>query len=68
MTNATAPRDPGVKMTLRVYTVDRYGAVTEERGTVGILRDTEPQPLPQMSPNPPCACACCRAERPAVLQ
>ncbi|MHB9858129.1 hypothetical protein [Streptomyces sp. YIM S03343] len=35
MTNAATPDEPGpplAKMTLRVYTVDRYGAVTEDRG------------------------------------
>ncbi|QOV36945.1 hypothetical protein IM697_00230 [Streptomyces ferrugineus] len=63
MTNATTSRDPGFKMTLRVYTVDRYGAVTEERGTVGILYGTEPQPL--MPPTQPCACPSCRTERSA---
>lgn len=53
MTNAIAPRRPGVKMTLRVYTVDRYGAVTEDRGTVDVLHGAAPLPL--MSINPPCA-------------
>lgn len=31
MPNATAPRDPRVKPLRRVYTVDRYGTVTEPR-------------------------------------
>ena len=30
MANATAPRSPGDKMALRVYTVDRHGSVTED--------------------------------------
>lgn len=59
MPKATAPRRPGVKMTLRVYTVDRYGVVTEDRGTVDILHGHEPLPL--MSVDPPCACQRCRA-------
>ncbi|MFE4576334.1 hypothetical protein [Streptomyces chartreusis] len=68
MTNATAPRDFGVKMTLRVYTVNHFGAVTEDRGTVEILHDTEPQPLPLMSRTPPCACSRCRTEQPVVTR
>lgn len=54
MMNATAPRRSGVKMTLRVYSVDRYGTVTEDRGTVEILHRGEPLPL--MSVDPPCGC------------
>ncbi|WP_282615135.1 hypothetical protein [Streptomyces sp. GESEQ-4] len=34
--NATAPRTPGVKMTIPVYKVDRYGTVSDHRGTVNI--------------------------------
>lgn len=69
MTNATTPPNSGVKMTLRVYTVDRCGAVTKDRGTLDILHDTEPQPpLPLMSPTPPCACPRCRTEQPAVTR
>jgi hypothetical protein len=61
MTNAAAPRKPGVKMTIRVYTVDRHGSVTEDRGTVDILHGQEP--LPRMSMDPPCECPRCRAGR-----
>ncbi|MGP4010514.1 hypothetical protein [Streptomyces sp. 4N124] len=54
MTNTKAPAEPGVKMTIRVYTVDRHGSVTEDRGTVSILHGQEP--LPQISLDPPCMC------------
>ncbi|MFI5976985.1 DUF6415 family natural product biosynthesis protein [Streptomyces sp. NPDC051452] len=42
MTHDTAPargNAPRAKMTLRVYTVDRYGAVTAERPTVRVLEE-----------------------------
>ncbi|MEV8431705.1 hypothetical protein PGH47_22320 [Streptomyces sp. HUAS 31] len=65
MTNATVPRDYGVKMTLRVCTVNRFGAVTEDRGTVEILHDTEP---PLMSRTLPCAGSRCRTEQPVVTR
>ncbi|WP_159053149.1 hypothetical protein [Streptomyces regalis] len=57
----TALAKPGVKMTIRMYSVDRYGSVTAERGTVSILHGFEP--LRAMSVNPPCACPRCRAGR-----
>lgn len=37
--NATAPRKPGVNMTLRVYTVDGHGAVTEDHHQAGEPED-----------------------------
>lgn len=51
------PRSPGAKMTLRVYTVDRYGAVAEDRGTVSVPYSQEPPPM--MTLTPPCACKRC---------
>lgn len=66
MANATTPRRTGVKMTLRVYTVDRYGMVTEDRGTLDILHGREPLPL--MSVDPPRACPRHRAEQQAVIR
>lgn len=54
MANATTPRSAGVKMTLRVYVVNREGLITEDRGAVDVLHGREPLPL--MSVDPPCAC------------
>ncbi|MEU6534567.1 hypothetical protein [Streptomyces sp. NPDC047000] len=64
--NATTPDEsssPQAKMTLRVYTVDRYGAVTGERRTVSVPHGQELPLL--MSPTPPCACIRCVAARSA---
>ncbi|MEV0982025.1 DUF6415 family natural product biosynthesis protein [Streptomyces sp. NPDC049915] len=58
---ATSPNDPGVKMTLRVYQVDRYGTVTQDRGTVKVLNSDEPLSL--STAYPPCGCQTCRATR-----
>ncbi|MGC9541562.1 hypothetical protein [Streptomyces sp. UG1] len=41
MTNATAPRSPGVKMTMRVYTVTRDGIIKSDSGTREILAAQE---------------------------
>lgn len=65
MRNATAPRKPGAKMSIRVYTVDRHGTRIEDRGTVDIPHGFEPLPL--MSVNPPCRCPHCRTGQ-AVAQ
>jgi hypothetical protein len=64
MRNATAPGKPGVKMTIHVYTMDRHGTRTEDRGTVDIPHSSEPLPL--MSMNPPCRCPRCRAGQAAA--
>ncbi|GGJ56559.1 hypothetical protein GCM10010121_079020 [Streptomyces brasiliensis] len=53
MTNATAPRKPSVKMTIRVYRVDRYGLISEDRGTVACT-DHGRQALPQVNAYPRC--------------
>ncbi|QOV37512.1 hypothetical protein IM697_03490 [Streptomyces ferrugineus] len=53
-------------MTLRVYTVDRHGAITEERGCLDIVHGSEPLPL--TSPNLPCRCPRHRAGQPVVTR
>jgi len=59
MTNGTAPPKPSVKMTMRVYTVNRAGIITEDRGPVSVLPSD--QPLPVSTAFPPCRCPRCRA-------
>jgi hypothetical protein len=61
MPNATCPSQeypPVAKMTIRVYRVNRFGALTEDRGTVSVLPIEGP--LPFTSAFPPCACPHCR--------
>lgn len=58
MPKATSPsgeREPGAKMTIRVYSVSRAGQITEERGTVSVMHGQEP--LPTMGIFPPCNCS-----------
>lgn len=57
---ATAP-EPGVKMRLRVYSVNRAGIITEDRGSLDVLPETGPPPL--STAFPPCACPRCVAAR-----
>ncbi|POX47712.1 hypothetical protein C3489_28950 [Streptomyces sp. Ru71] len=67
MTNGTCPSQdcsPGSKMTIRVYTVDRYGTVTQDRGKVSVLPAQEPPPA--TSAFPPCACPRCRGGQAAA--
>ena len=59
MTNGTALRKPEVKMTIRVYSVNGDGTVTEDRGVVNILEEQE---LPQGSAVLPCRCYRCTAQ------
>jgi hypothetical protein len=47
-------------MTIRVYTVDRYGTVTSDRGTVVVPHDPDARPDPLGTRYPPCACPRCR--------
>ncbi|MGW1000495.1 hypothetical protein [Streptomyces sp. NPDC002520] len=66
MTNGTAHPEPKKRahgMTMRVYTVDRYGTITRDRGTVTVAFGNQPLPqLPMMSTAyPPCECGRCRA-------
>jgi hypothetical protein len=67
MTNATTlgtQSPPRAKMTMRVYTVDRVGALQEDRGTVSVPYGVD---LPPMMPmNPPCECPQHRAGRQVV--
>lgn len=65
MMNGTARPQPsarGSRMTMRVYTVDRYGRITQERGTVTVPPRNEPLPL-MMSTAYPCACPRHRSEQ-----
>ncbi|MFG2120755.1 hypothetical protein [Streptomyces sp. NPDC048710] len=44
---------------MRVYSVDRYGTITQHRGTVTVTYGN--QPLPMLSTAyPPCMCFRCR--------
>ncbi|MFC8367085.1 hypothetical protein ACFUIT_03695 [Streptomyces sp. NPDC057239] len=56
--NATAPPKPGVKMTIRVYTVNAQGAVIEDRGElVAVGFGEDPAVLaPDVYGFPPCRC------------
>lgn len=47
-------------MTIRVYTVDRNGTVTEDRGTATSIRAGKHE-LPEVSGFPPCKCWRCRS-------
>ncbi|MFG3164447.1 DUF6415 family natural product biosynthesis protein [Streptomyces sp. NPDC048232] len=57
---ASASAEPGARMTIRVYRVNRYGTVTEDRGTVSVL--TGDGPPPATSAFPPCSCSRCRGQ------
>ncbi|MEV7755619.1 hypothetical protein [Streptomyces griseofuscus] len=59
MTNATAQTPTtarGGRMTMRVYTVDRYGTVTQDRGTFTVTTNGKLPPLPQPDSYPACQC------------
>ncbi|MDQ0776590.1 DNA-directed RNA polymerase subunit RPC12/RpoP [Streptomyces aurantiacus] len=47
------------RLTLRVYTVDRQGAVTRERSRVEVRVGDRGDPLPLTSAYPPCGCPRC---------
>ncbi|MGW3419005.1 hypothetical protein [Streptomyces phaeochromogenes] len=55
----TAPRRRS-RLTLRVYTVDVDGAVTDDRGKVEVRTGSRADPLPHTSAYPPCGCPRCR--------
>ncbi|MFI0164907.1 hypothetical protein [Streptomyces sp. NPDC017095] len=60
MTNGTVRPQPdagGSGMTMRVYAVDCYGTVTQDRGTVTVVRGPESLPETLSTHFPPCACA-----------
>ncbi|MFD7278387.1 hypothetical protein ACFV80_15390 [Streptomyces sp. NPDC059862] len=56
MTNATTPAKPGVKMTIEVYTVSRYGVVSPPRATVSVPHNYEPVLEPINTGFGPCQC------------
>lgn len=60
--NATFPPKPGVKMTIDVYTVNRDGRMTRDRGTV-VTVGYGVMPIPTGCAWPPCACPRHRAGR-----
>jgi len=68
MTQATAleqGREPGVRMTMRVYTVSTgTGEIVEDRGTVRVLGSDGSLPL--RNAFPPCACSLHRRQEPAL--
>ncbi|WDO05531.1 hypothetical protein ME763_07620 [Streptomyces murinus] len=69
MTNATAQpltNARGGRMTMRVYTVDLYGTITQDRGTVTVATDGKLPPLPQPDSYPACQCTLCRLGRSAT--
>lgn len=64
MPKATAPngeREPGAKMTIRVYAVSRAGQITEDRGTLSVMAGQEPEST--MGLYPPCGCPLHRGQR-----
>ncbi|MER6564876.1 hypothetical protein ABT288_01385 [Streptomyces sp. NPDC001093] len=65
MANVTASPDavPRGGMTIRIYTVNRYGTVIAERGTVNVLPSEGPPPLSTVLPA--CGCPGCRKTRAA---
>lgn len=56
---------PTHRMTVHVFTVDRYGRVTRDLGirTVSVEPDSPPEPLPLKFP----ACACPRHRTPGTV-
>ncbi|MDX2677346.1 hypothetical protein [Streptomyces soliscabiei] len=62
MTDTTTlpPDSPqGGGMTIRVYTVDRYGQVIDDRGTRAVPCAVKPLPVVQDTRFPPCGCPKC---------
>ncbi|HET9326440.1 MAG TPA: hypothetical protein VFQ05_06705 [Candidatus Eisenbacteria bacterium] len=57
------PRTEGGGMTIRVYTVDRHGTVTDDRGTRTVSPCCTPLPVQLDTKYPPCQCP---RHRPAV--
>ncbi len=54
--------EPGVKMTIAVYTVNRDGRVVQDRGTV-VTVGLGKQSVPARSAWPPCECSHCQARQ-----
>ncbi|MGW0765631.1 hypothetical protein [Streptomyces sp. NPDC002676] len=67
MTNGTAlpgASARGSGMTMRVYSVDRYGTISQDRGTVTVTYGNQLSPEPVMSTAfPPCECSRCLSGR-----
>ncbi|MER6059855.1 hypothetical protein ABT167_01380 [Streptomyces sp. NPDC001792] len=66
MTNRTARPRASARahgMTMRVYTVDRYGTITRDRGTVTVAFGSEPLPVGLDTDFPPCGCPRCRTRQ-----
>jgi hypothetical protein len=53
---ARTQEHPPPKMTIEVYTVDRYGTVRARRAAVVVPHDYEPAPDTLIGQLPPCAC------------
>ncbi|MFF9273799.1 DUF6415 family natural product biosynthesis protein [Streptomyces griseosporeus] len=56
---SAAQDPPSPTMTIRIYTVDRHGRITSDRGTVGVRPAAV---LPVRDVWSPCACPKCRVE------
>ncbi|MGW0942512.1 hypothetical protein ACWD4O_08115 [Streptomyces sp. NPDC002623] len=52
-------RPQGGGMTIRIYTVDRHGQVTDDRGTRAVPHEARPLPAVQDTRFPPCGCPKC---------
>ncbi|MFH8342022.1 hypothetical protein [Streptomyces sp. AM6-12] len=53
-------------MTMRVYTMDRHGTITQDRGTITVAVDDKVSPLPLADSYPACQCPLCRLGRPVT--
>ncbi|SED83628.1 hypothetical protein SAMN04490357_6006 [Streptomyces misionensis] len=62
-TTVQPPVDARGRMTMRVYTVDRDGTITQDRGTVTVAISEKKPPLPTSDSYPPCRCPLHRAEQ-----
>ena len=60
-TTPSGEREPGAKMTIRVYAVSRAGQITEDRGTLSVMAGQEPEST--MGIFPTCACPRHRGQR-----
>lgn len=56
MKKSTAPARSRAKMTIRVYTVDRYGTVSAPHATVSVPHGYEPAKEAMNTDWGPCAC------------
>ncbi|GAA2480108.1 hypothetical protein GCM10023100_69300 [Actinocorallia cavernae] len=64
MANGTArpqANAQGGGMTMRVYTVNRHGTITRDRGTVSVVVGSKLSPPPAIDWYPPCQCPLHRA-------